>query len=168
MIFKHLLRLIYKDYITNLSKMADNVLKTSADDLYELVRSRKKISVEDAAKILRIPDNVVQALVDFLVEEKIFGIEYKFTTPYIYISREKVGKIDLSEKVEKKLITKEDFFQKAGKLNISSEKINELWKKYVKENFDSIKKDFYMKANLKSISSEKIDSLWEKYWNHLQ
>jgi hypothetical protein len=79
-----------------------------------------------------------------------------------------VGKIDLSEKVEKKLITKDEFFQKAGKLNISAEKINELWKKYVKENFDSIKKNFYMKANLKNISGEKIDSLWEKYWNHLQ
>jgi len=148
--------------------MADNVLKTSADDLYELVRSRKKISVEDVAKILRIPNNIVQALVDFLVEEKIFGIEYKFTTPYVYISQEKKGKIDLSEKLEKKLVTKEEFFQKAGKWNISAEKINELWKKYVKENFDSIKKDFYMKANLKNIPGEKIDILWDKYWDQLQ
>jgi|TARA_B100001964_G_C14216624_1_gene593109 hypothetical protein len=149
-------------------KMADNVLKTSADDLYELVRSREKISVEDVAKILRIPDNIVQALVDFLVEEKIFGIEYKFTTPYVYISQEKKGKIDLSEKIEKKLVTKEEFYQKAGKWNISAEKINVLWEKYIKENFDSIKKDFYIKANLKNIPVGKIDILWEKYWEQLQ
>ena len=142
--------------------MADNVLKTSADDLYELVRSREKISVEDVAKILRIPDNIVQALVDFLVEEKIFGIEYKFTTPYVYISQEKKGKIDLSEKIEKKLVTKEEFYQKAGKWNISAEKINVLWEKYIKENSDSIKKDFYIKANLKNIPVGKIDILWEK------
>ncbi len=148
--------------------MADNVLKTSADDLYELVRSREKISVEDVAKILRIPDNIVQALVDFLVEEKIFGIEYKFTTPYVYISQEKKGKIDLSEKIEKKLVTKEEFYQKAGKWNISAEKINVLWEKYIKENFDSIKKDFYIKANLKNIPVGKIDILWEKYWEQLQ
>ena len=148
--------------------MADNVLKTSADDLYELVRSREKISVEDVAKILRIPDNIVQALVDFLVEEKIFGIEYKFTTPYVYISQEKKGKIDLSEKIGKKLVTKEEFYQKAGKWNISAEKINVLWEKYIKENFDSIKKDFYIKANLKNIPVGKIDILWEKYWEQLQ
>jgi len=147
--------------------MADNVLKTSADDLYELVRSREKISVEDVAKILRIPDNIVQALVDFLVEEKIFGIEYKFTTPYIYISQEKEKKIDIQSSLAKKLVTKEEFFQKAGKWNISPEKINELWKKYVRENLDSIKEDFYAKANSKNISGEKVDALWKKYMVHL-
>jgi len=148
--------------------MTDNVLKTSADDLYELVESRKKISVEEAAKLLRIPDMVVQALVDFLVEERIFGIEYKFTTPYIYISRKIEKKIDLQSKIEKKLVTKEEFFQKAGKWNISPEKVNELWEKYIKENFDSIKKDFYMKAGLKNLSKEKTDILWEKYWSQMQ
>ena len=68
--------------------MNKNILKTSADDLYELVKSRKKISVEEAAKFLKLPVKTVHALVDFLVEEKIFGIEYKFTTPYIYLSEE--------------------------------------------------------------------------------
>ena len=64
--------------------MGNEILKTSVDDLYELVESRKKISVDDAAKLLKLPVNIVQSLVDFLVEESIFGIEYKFTTPYIY------------------------------------------------------------------------------------
>jgi DNA-binding transcriptional regulator YhcF (GntR family) len=147
--------------------MANNVLKTSADDLYELVRLKKKISVEDAAKILKMPNNTVQALVDFLVEENIFGIEYKFTTPYIYISQEKEKKIDIQSSLAKKLVTKEEFFQKAGKWNISPEKISELWKKYVRENLDSIKEDFYAKANSKNISGEKVDALWKKYMVHL-
>ncbi|MBI2208893.1 hypothetical protein HYU50_05350 [Candidatus Woesearchaeota archaeon] len=69
-------------------EMVNDILKTSADDLYELVKSREKISVEEAAKLLRMPINTVHALVDFLVEEKMFGIEYKFTTAYIYISQE--------------------------------------------------------------------------------
>ena len=86
--------------------MQNNVLKTSADDLYELVSSRKKISVEEAAKILKVPNNTVQALVDFLVEERIFGIEYKFTTPYIFISEEKEKKIELESKLGKNQITK--------------------------------------------------------------
>jgi len=147
--------------------MDNKVLRTSADDLYELVKSRKKISVEDAAKILKVPNKIVQALVDFLVEERIFGIEYKFTTPYIYISQEKEKKI-LESEHEKKLITKEEFFQKAGKWNVPSEKINHLWKKYILENINSIKEDFYIRANSRNLTKENIDNLWNKYFAGLQ
>lgn len=148
--------------------MNDDVLKTSVDDLYELVKSRKKIAVEDAAKILKLPINIVQSLVDFLVEEKIFGMEYKFTTPYIYISEKKKINAEISPPQEKKVITKEEFYQKATGWNVSSEKINELWKKYIKENMDYIKEVFYTKASSKDIQKEKIDRLWEKYRTQLQ
>ena len=148
--------------------MDNNVLKTSADDLYGLVRLRKKISVEDAAKILKMPDKVVQGLVDFLVEERIFGIEYKFTTPYIYLSQEKEKKIEIESKPEKRLITKEEFFQKSRGWNIQLEKINDLWKKYIQENLESIKEEFYIKANSRNLSKEKIESLWNKYIDYLQ
>ena len=143
------------------------LLKTSADDLYDLVKLRKKISVEEAAKILKISPNVVQSLVDFLVEEKIFGIEYKFTTPYVYLSQKDESKIDLQKKLGKKVISKDEFFQKANKWNMPFEKVNELWKKYVKENFDSIKEVFYIKANARYIPKEKIDKLWKEYLVHL-
>jgi len=148
--------------------MSDTVLKTSADDLYELVKSRKKISVEETAKILKIPINIVQALVDFLVEERVFGIEYKFTTPYVYISREKGGEINLQATPAKTLIAKDKFFQKASKWNVSPEKINDLWKKYAKENFSYIKEEFYKKAHLRNLSEERIEELWKKYWDSLQ
>ncbi len=148
--------------------MANTLLKTCADDLYELVKSRKKISVEEAAKILKMPNNTVQALVDFLVEERIFGIEYKFTTPFIYISQDKEKKIEVESTTAKKLVTKEEFFQKAGKWHVSAEKMNDLWKKYLQENFDSIKENFYTKANSKNLSKEQIERLWKKYLGHLQ
>ena len=93
--------------------MENSTLKTGADDLYELVRLRKKISVEEAAKLLKISTKTAQSLVDFLVEEKIFGIEYKFTTPYIYISQEKEKKIEIKANDSKKIITK----SKQGKKN---------------------------------------------------
>ncbi|MBI2208828.1 hypothetical protein HYU50_05015 [Candidatus Woesearchaeota archaeon] len=149
--------------------MVNDVLKTSADELHELVKSRKKISVEEAAKLLRMPINTVHALVDFLVEEKIFGIEYKFTTPYIYISQEhpKSGE-SFQGSFAKNMATKEEFFEKAKNWNISFDKIYEMWNKYIKENLDAIKKEFYMKAGLRGISGEDIDMLWEKYLSYLQ
>ena len=148
--------------------MDGNVLTTSADELYNLVRARKKISVEDASKILRLPMNIVQSLVDFLVEEKIFGMEYKFTTPYVYISQEKGKKvhpqISLAPLQDGKPITKEEFYQKAGNWDIPEQKIEHLWKKYVMENLDYIKEVFYKKAESKDIQNEKIGILWQKYW----
>jgi len=149
----------------NYSKMDNPILKTSADDLYELVISRKKISVEETAKILKIPNDIVQALVDFLVEEKIFGIEYKFTTPYIYISQEK--DIALQTKVPIKLATKDEFFQKTSKWNVPLKEINHLWKRYVKENLNSIKEEFYIKAHSRNLPMERIDNLWKKYLTYL-
>src|SRR3990167_2803049 len=105
--------------------MDDNVLTTSADELYNLVMSRKKISVEDASKILRLPMNIVQSLVDFLVEEKIFGIEYEFTTPYIYPYKENIKGAKGKEKsFTKGLVTKERFYEKAKSRKVPYEKID--------------------------------------------
>ena len=148
--------------------MDDNTLRTSADELYEIVKSKKKISVEEAAKLLKLPVKTTQALVDFLVEEKIFGIEYKFTTPYIYISQEKRKDVEFQSTPPKKIITKEDFFRKADGWNVPSEKINYLWKKYVQENIGSIKEDFYSKAQSRNMPRERIEVLWKKYLTNLQ
>ncbi len=147
--------------------MDNPVLKTSADDLYELVKSRKRMSVEEAAKILKMPPDIVQDLVNFLVEEKIFGIEYKFTTPYIYISQKKEEKVNYQKKNVKKAMTKDEFFQKASKWSIPSEKINDLWTKYVEENLSSIEEEFYMKAGLRDIPKDETDALWKKYLTYL-
>ena len=116
--------------------------------------------------------NIVQSLVDFLVEEKIFGIEDKFTTPYIYLSQEKGKKghpqISSFPMKKEKLIAKEEFYQKAGNWNIPEQKIEHLWKKYVSENIDYIKEVFYKKAESKNIQNEKIGMLWQKYLSKLQ
>ena len=148
--------------------MKEEILRTSADDLYELVKSRKKISIEDAAKLLRMPLNSVNALVDFLVEEKIFGIEYKFTTPYIYINKEKQSEIIAAQSTGSKIKSKEEFFQKAQKWNISQQSVNQLWNKYVNENLDSIKAEFQRKAKLRNFSNQKIEELWVKYQKYLR
>ena len=86
----------------------DNIIiRTAADELFELVKKNAKISVEGAAKQLRIPLATIQALVDFLVEEKVFGIEYKFTTPFIYLYKEGARHTGKGDSFTKNLMTKE-------------------------------------------------------------
>ena len=146
-----------------------DILKTSADELFDLVKKRKKISVEEAAKVLKLSQKTVQGLVDFLVEEKIFGLEYKFTTPFIYLGKEEAGKKAAPEKASfaAKLATKEGFYEKSKSRDIPHEKIENLWRKYLNQHLINIKDEFYRKAKSRNVPKEKIDALWNKYLSYL-
>ncbi len=146
----------------------DAVLRTVADELFELVKKSKKISVEQAAKKLKMPLITVQALVDFLVEERIFGIEYKFTTPYVYLYKEGIKEAKGKAKsFTKELVTKEHFYERAKEKNVPYEHIEGLWKKYLKQNLSHLREEFLRNAKEKEIPDEKIDALWEKYLSYL-
>ena len=144
------------------------LLRTSADELLDLVKRSGKISVEEAAKKLRSPLATVQELVDFLVEERIFGIEYKFTTPYIYLYKEGVkGPTGKDKSFAKELITKEQFYEKAKQREVPYENIEGLWRKYLKQNLVHIREEFLRKANEKKVPEEKVEELWNKYLAYL-
>ncbi|MBS3100784.1 hypothetical protein J4204_01480 [Candidatus Woesearchaeota archaeon] len=146
----------------------DNVLRTSADELLELVKKSGKISVEDAAKKLKMPVASIQALVDFLVEEKVFGIEYKFTTPYVYLYREGVSGAKEKEKgFTEGLITKEKFYERAKGKRVPYENIEGLWRKYLQQNLAHIREEFLRKAREKKVPEGKIEELWNKYLSYL-
>ena len=151
----------------------DAVLRTVADELLELVKRHKKISVEEAAKNLKMPLSTIQALVDFLVEEKVFGIEYKFTTPYIYLYKDDVKSAKRKEKsltkglVTKGLVTKEYFYEKAKQKKVPYENIEGLWRKYLQQNLVHIREEFLRKAREKKVPEEKIEELWKRYLSYL-
>lgn len=145
----------------------DNVLKTIADELVELVRKNKKISVEEVAKKLKVSVGSVQALADFLVEEKIFGIEYKFTTPYIYIYKEfKVPK-GRERSLTDDLVTKEQFYERAKSRKVPYENIEGLWRKYLQQNLVNIRQEFMSKAKEKKVPEDKLEELWNRYLAYL-
>ncbi len=146
----------------------DFVLRTVADDLLDLVRKSGKISVENAAKKLKLPLETVQSLADFLVEERIFGIEYRFTTPYIYIYKEGIKEAKGRDKlITSNLITKEQFYEKAKAKNVPYESIEGMWKKYLRENMVHINEQFLKKCREKGVPKEKVNELWEKYLSYL-
>ena len=145
-----------------------DVLRTTADELLELVKKSRKISVEEAAKRLNMPAASVQALVDFLVEEKVFGIEYKFTTPYIYLYKEGIKEPKGKDRgFTKGLITKEQFYQKAKEKKVPYEHIGGMWRKYLQQNLANLREEFLRKAGEKKIPEKKIEELWKKYLSYL-
>src|SRR5574338_41480 len=101
-------------------------VRTGVDELMELVREEKRISIPDAAKRLKQPEKVVQNWVDFLVEEKLLGIEYKFTTAYIYLNAPE--KALILKQVESMESLRKEFLDHAKEKNIPQDKITALWK----------------------------------------
>lgn len=146
----------------------DSLLRTSADELFELVKKSSKISVEEAAKKLKMPIQTIQALADFLVEEKVFGIEYKFTTPFLYLYKEGINEAKGKDKgFTNGLVTKEQFYEKAKGKNTPYEHIEGMWRKYLQQNLVYIREEFLKKAKEKKIPEQRIDGLWKKYLSYL-
>ncbi len=141
------------------------ILKTDVDDFLELVKRKGRISLPDAAKDLNVPLATVTAWTDFLVEEKIIGIEYKFTTPFVFLQQEgdkTMGMAGLG------FDTKEQFYEKARKRGIAESQIRLLWLKYLNVNKEAMKKVFFDKAREKGMPQGKAALLWQKYYSYLQ
>ena|SRR3989338_6650905 len=141
----------------------NKALRTSADDLMEVVKRHKKMSVDDLAKVLRISLQSVQAIVDFLVEEKVLDIEYRFTTPYVYLNEGKPSE----HKGPSGAFSKEEFFAKAREKGITEDEIMLLWKKYLAQNLPEIRQEFMTKAYAHGAIAEKAEELWQKYLAYL-
>jgi len=84
--------------------MSQNI-KTAVDSLIELLKKKKKITLDEASKELGIPANIINEWATFLEEEKILKIEYRFTTPYLIFNEDAINKDKKSnlEIIERKL-----------------------------------------------------------------
>jgi len=143
----------------------EEIVRTDVDDFLDLVKRKKKISISEAAKEMGTGTETIQAWTDFLVEEKIVGTEYRFTTQYIYPVEEKDKGIDISYIG---FDTKEEFIEKARRRNISDTQIKLLWLKYLNMYRETMKEVFYQKALAKKMDKKKIDELWKKYSEYLE
>ena len=144
------------------------IIRTIADELFDLVKKKGKVSVEEAAKEMKMPMSTIQALADFLVEEKVFDIEYKFTTPYIYLYKEGVKASKTKDRsFAKELINKEQFYEAAKRKKIQYEGIEGLWRKYLRQNIANMREEFLRKAKEKKVPEEKVEELWTRYLSYL-
>ena len=148
--------------------MGDELVKTGVDELLDLLRLSSKIAVSDAAKKLKLSPDVVQAWVDFLVEERIVGIEYRFTTPYIYLNKPVETEelpAEKNDNVINILMFKKEFMERAVKNNIPNNQIELFWKNHLLQELDLQKKYFFFEAQQRKISN--IDNIWKEYQNNL-
>ncbi len=129
--------------------LTTSVIETGVDKLVNLVNLKERIPSADAAKELGVSTAIVMEWADFLEEEGIIKVEYKFTKPFL-VAR-KLAKKDVEEKA-KEFSGKKDVFVRKAEVSLSflereSEKLKSL-----KDEFDSIKKD--LGVDISSVKNE--------------
>jgi predicted ArsR family transcriptional regulator len=147
--------------------MVDDVVTTGVDDLLHYLQGKDRIPLQDVANVLNVPVETVQAWVDFLVEEKILGIEYKFTKPFIYMNKEtkpEKGRLLETTAVPIEQI-KQEYEDRAKTKQIPAAKIRELWLARVRDALANKKEYFIEQA--KHRRAESPEDLWHEYQTDL-
>lgn len=108
-------------------------IETGVDRLVQLINKEKKITVDQAAKKLGVPTEVVQEWADFLDEESLISMNYSLSKVYLEVRQ--LSKKEV-EKKEKDYHNKREAFTR---------KVDTTLKKLEKETtgFEEIKKAYY-------------------------
>jgi hypothetical protein len=137
--------------------MGEEVIQTEVDKLIDLLKTKKKIEIKYAAQELKVPEDVIQQWVDFLVEEKVLAIEYEFTKPFISLIRDNANKNDSEDDLQ----AYKKKFKNQNKTNKQNSEI--MWKTHIIENLEFMKPFFYSEADKRNF--ENTDELWKEYKN---
>ncbi|MFW5865506.1 MAG: hypothetical protein ACOCU6_00245 [Nanoarchaeota archaeon] len=131
--------------------MVEETVTTGVDKLLEYLEGKEKVSLKEAAETIKISEETLQLWVDFLVEERIVGMEYKFTKPYIYLNKKtKTAPVKKREKTTFKML-KEEYIENAKKKQISEEKAEEFWINSLTEAIDKREDYFYKEAKKRNL-----------------
>ncbi len=125
--------------------MEKQVIETGVDKLVELLKGKGKISFRDAARELGVGPEVIAEWAEFLNEEGILGIEYRFTTPFLV--ERKISKGDV-EKKSKEFEDKKDLFVRnaEGTLSVLQREAENM--KRMQKEFEALKKDLGFNLDL--------------------
>lgn len=119
------------------------LLKTGVDRLVSLIKEKKRISVPQAAKELGVSPVVVEEWADFLEEDDVISIDYKFATPWLI--EKKLKKEEILKKVKEFHGKKEVIVRKSESLLSFLDKEGEDIAK-IREEFRKIKEDIHAEA----------------------
>jgi hypothetical protein len=143
--------------MTVLGETSSEVVVTGVDALIDLLKKINQIDVPDAAKKLKYPIETVQSWVDFLVEEKMIGIEYNLTTPRIFLLNQGNAKKDKQVDLGKEFGEIKQDISHARK----DSKAEFDWKNHISYKLETMKPFFITEAQKRELKD--IGKLWEEY-----
>ena len=139
-------------------------VETGVDRMMSVLEEKGKLSLTELSAILKMPESTLQLWVDFLVEETILGVEYKFTKPYVFLNKKKSDKAVVEELPEITFF-KNAFFEGAKKRQIPSDKILDLWQNHLNDAIEKQKEFFFRESKKKGFHNS--NTLYNKYKTNL-
>jgi hypothetical protein len=144
--------------------MVEEVITTGVDALLDLLRVTDKIAMGEAATQLHIPLDTLQSWVDFLVEERIIGIEYTFTKPFIYLNRDQPKEKKQTARLPKLKEIKEEYESRARKKKIPADQIPQLWEAHVQQELAYLEPFFNEQVQRRGVqNTQERRALWQAY-----
>lgn len=129
----------------------NETITTGVDRLLAYLEDKNLVDMNVVAKDLNTPIGVVQSWTDFLVEENVIGVEYKFTNPFIYL----IKKGNASE--NRKDVASAKISGQRG----PSQKQEYQWKYQVEKTLESKKNFFFYEAKKRNLKD--VPRIWEEY-----
>ena len=127
--------------------MKDETLETGVDKLLRVLKEKKRLSLSDTAKEMSLSEDIVETWANFLMEEGLITIEYKFTTPYLnYIVKTDNKQENSSYKIDQPE---------------EKQRYEYKWKEEMMNTLES-KKDFFIDHAEKK-GFKDVESLWKEY-----
>jgi hypothetical protein len=145
--------------------MGEEIITTGVDELLVYLQGKDRVAMQDVAAHLNVQMDTLQAWVDFLVEEKILGIEYKFTKPYIYLNKEEKPKAKVVQAQVPLSDLRNEFAERARTKQIPTGKIAELWRAHVLEALSTKKSYFIEQASRRHVTD--AERMWQDYQQDL-
>jgi hypothetical protein len=124
--------------------MAKALLKTGVDELVRLIKEKNKITVSDAAKGLGVSQDAIDEWADFLEEDNVIDIEYKFANTWLI--NKKLQKGEIKEKIKNVEAERSIIIRKSESLlNLLDNEGGDITK--IKKEFNKIKDEIHSEAN---------------------
>jgi len=129
--------------------MAQNSIETGVDKLLDLINRKKKVALNEAANELGVSVPVIQEWTDFLEDEGLITVEYKFSKTYL--CERKLSKGEVVKKAKEYSSKKDAFTRKVETALKSLER--------EAEGFEKIKEEF---SKLREVIGRDIDQVREE------
>lgn len=146
--------------------MLNKVLTTPVDNLVELVKNNENCSISFLVSNLKVPTEIIEKWLVILEEYKVLTVNYRGFEGYVNVFKNKEEKL-ISDKIDIDNL-KSTFLKKCYNSGFSSDKIENLWKLFIKENEIEIKKLFDKNAKLHNYKKYQIEKAWVNYKKDLE
>ena len=145
--------------------MLGKTLLTPMDDIVGYAKEKPNCTISYLKDKLNVPSDVLERWLVILDENEVVTMHYRGLKGFVSLTEKQKGMDNKESDIEK---IEQVFIEKCRKKNLSFDKMQELWPKFLEEYIDEIKKEFFEKAKKKGFNEKKTEKAWERFKESLK